>query len=192
MKYIFLLAFFTMSGAIYSQSFKPTSISAAYFAESMTHPGVKLALNYEFASWKQSKARRDGKSKTIESSFSISPSLGFFYHKDYQTGFFAMPEFGYTRKKVNGNFVTFGLGAGYMRTIIPDVYDLNSDGEAVQANAGYNYFLTNYFFAFGKDLSARFDTPLSIYVKPQFMYALPGTPKGVWYFAAELGVSYRL
>ena len=79
-----------------------------------------------------------------------------------------------------------------MRTFIPNVYDLNANGEIESIDAGYNYFLTNYSITFGKDLSVKKMIPISIYIKPQLMYALPNATNVISYFALELGASYKL
>jgi hypothetical protein len=192
MKYLFLLTILSISGVLHSQSLNPTSVSISYFGETITHPGLKVGVDYELGSWQKSTTWKSGKSKMVRSSISVSANAGFFYHKDYQTGLFVIPEAGYTRKKANGNFVTYGLGAGYMRTIVPDVYESNPEGEFVKTSQGYNYFLANYSVAFGKDLSVSREIPMDIFVKPQLMSALPGVTGGVAYFAVELGVKYRL
>ncbi len=81
---------------------------------------------------------------------------------------------------------------GYMRTVIPNVYDMSSNGEIEKIHSGYNYCITNYSVAFGKDLSIQKKIPMSIFVKPQFLYAFPNSSKGVGYFVLELGVSYKV
>jgi hypothetical protein len=191
MKYVWLLLCLTALTPGFSQGLKPTSLSISYFGETITHPGLKLAATYSLDTWQKTKTRKGGEEKLILSSIGVGPSLGFFYHKDYQTGIFIVPELSYTRTKANGNFVKYGIGAGYMRTFVPNVYDSNPDGEIETMHEGYNYFLSNYFIAFGKDLSVANEIPMDIFIKPQFMYALPNTSHGVWYFALEIGVSYR-
>lgn len=192
MRYLILLTLLVASTILDAQSLLPKTISASYFGEVITHPGLKLGATYELKYWGKSKIKRNGIEKVFQQSFDLSPTVGFYYHKDYQTGLFVMPELSYTRKKVNGNFVTYGLGAGYMRTFIPNVYDLNSNGEIEKVYKGNNYFLTNYFIAFGKDLSLMHNIPMDIYIKPQFMYALPNYAMGVMSFALEIGINYKL
>jgi hypothetical protein len=171
---------------------KPNSISASYFGESLTHPGLKIGVSYHLKSWDKAKKGESFPPKIINKSFDLGPYIGFYYHKDYQTGIFILPEFSYTKKNTKGNFLTFGLGAGYMRTIIPNVYEINSNNEIEKTSEGNNYFLTNYFILFGKDLSIKHKIPLDIFLKPQIMYAMPNYPKGITYFAIELGVGYKL
>ena len=192
MKYPILLFLLSVSTILSAQINNPTSISASYFGESITHPGLKIGINYELKNWDKTKIRKNTSKKTIYNRIDLSPSIGFYYHKDYQTGLFVILELSYTRKNAKGNFMTYGLGAGYMRTIIPNVYEINSNNEIEKTSEGYNYFLTNYFIAFGKDLSINHKTPMDIYIKPQIMYALPNYPNGITYFALEVGVCYKL
>lgn len=66
-----------------------------------------------------------------------------FIHKDYQTSLFILPELGYLRKNSRGNYKSTGIGAGYMRSIIPKVYELNPDGKIEKIGAGIIFLLTS-------------------------------------------------
>ena len=192
MRYLLFIALLTTCSSLQAQSLRPKSIYASYFGETVTHPGLKIGVTYQLKFWDKTKTRKNGDKRIIQRSIELSPGIGFFYHKDYQTGLFVLPEWSYSRKNAKGNFLTAGIGAGYMRTFIPNVYDLNANGEIESIDAGYNYFLTNYSITFGKDLSVKKMIPISIYIKPQLMYALPNATNGISYFALELGASYKL
>ncbi len=192
MRYLLFIALLTACSILQAQSLRPKSIYASYFGETVTHPGLKIGVTYQLKFWDKTKTRKNGDKRIIQRSIELSPGIGFFYHKDYQTGLFVLPEWSYSRKNAKGNFLTAGIGAGYMRTFIPNVYDLNANGEIESIDAGYNYFLTNYSITFGKDLSVKKMIPISIYIKPQLMYALPNATNGISYFALELGASYKL
>jgi len=192
MKYLILFVLLISSTLLNAQIRNPNSISVSYFGESITHPGLKIGIGYQLKSWDKTKESKNASSKIINKSFDLTPSIGFFYHKDYQTGLFILPEISYARKNAKGNFIAFGLGAGYMRTSIPNVHEINSSNEIESTSGGSNYFATNYFISFGKDLSTKHNTPLDIFLKPQIMYALPNYSTGIAYFAIELGVSYKL
>ena len=192
MKYLILIACLTTTTVVQAQKVRPESFYASYFGEMITHPGLRVGVNFPLISWDKTKIKKSGNEKVILKSIDFSPSIGLFYHKDYQTGLFVMPELSYSRKNEKGNYMTFAIGAGYMRTFIPRVYDFNSNGEIEKIDAGYNYFISNYSVAFGKDLSIKKKIPLSIYIKPQLMYAMPNYSNGVRYAALELGLNYRL
>lgn len=192
MKYLLFIALLTTGFILQAQSFRPKSIYASYIGETVTHPGLKIGVTYQLGSWDKTKTKNDGNERIIQKSIDLSPGIGFFYHKDYHTGLFALTELSCSRKNAKGNSLSAGFGAGYMRTFIPNVYDLNSKGEIESIDAGYNYFLTNYSITFGKDLNLKKMIPISIYVKPQLMYALPNATNGILYFTLELGASYKL
>jgi hypothetical protein len=192
MRYLILIACLTTTSMLQAQNLRPQSIYASYFGETVTHPGLKVGVNYQLKNWDKTKIKKSGNEKVIQKSIDFSPSIGLFYHNDYQTGLFVLPELSYSRKNVKGIYMTYAVGAGYMRTFIPNVYDLNSNGEIEKTHVGYNYFNTNYSITFGKDLSIKKKIPLSIYIKPQLMYAILNYSKGIKYFALELGVNYRL
>lgn len=153
---------------------------------------MKIGFNFQLGSWNKTKLRKNSIKKITNKKIEITPSVGFFYHKDYQTALFALSELDYSKKNAKGNFVSYGLGAGYLRTFLPNVYEISSNNKIEKIHEGKNYFLTNYFIVFGKDFSLMHKRPIDIYLKPQIMYALPNYSKGTTYFAFEVGVSYKL
>lgn len=192
MKYFILVVFLVAASMLQAQNLKPHSVYVSYLGETITHPGLKVGVAYQLKDWEKSKIRRNGKEKVVFKSLELSPAVGFFYHKDYQTGLFVLPELSYTRRRARGNYVTFGIGAGYMRTFIPNVYELSSSEGIKRVHEGNNYFITNYSVAFGRALNPGKNLPISVFVKPQLLNAIPNYSGSVWYFALELGVCYKL
>lgn len=192
MRTILLIALMAMVSLLQAQTLKPQSIYASYFGETLTHPGIKIGASYELKGWGKIKSKRNGKEKTIQKSINFCPGIGFYSHKHYQTGLLVLPEINFSRKNEKGNYFSFAVGSGYMRTFIPNVYELDSNGEIEKLHVGYNYFVTNYSLEFGKDLSVQTHLPVNIFVKPQLLNAIPNYSKSVWYFAFELGLRFRL
>ena len=188
MRHLIVIAFLAATGVLGAQS----AISLAYFGETITHPGLKVGLSFPLHQWEQHKMRRNGQEKLLDKKIELSPQLGFYYHQDYQTGLFVLPELSFIRQNAKGNYTALGIGAGYMHTRVPRVYDFDANGEIEQIGTGYHYFISNYFATFGKDLSVKKGIPLSIYAKPQLIHALPNAGKGIWYFALELGLSVKM
>lgn len=174
------------------KKFKPNSISVSYYGEIITHPGLRIGANYNLRQWEKVKTSRKGVIKTKHKVIEITPSVGFYYHRRYQTGIFILPEIEYFRIKQNGKFFSIGLGLGYMRTFIPNTYEVLSNGEVNKINAGHDYFIRNYYVIFGKDLSVKKGIPLQYFIKPQLMTASPNFPKKVAYFILEIGIKYKL
>lgn len=191
MKSLITTMLLAISVSASAQILKPAAISVAYFGETITHPGIKLGFTYHLKNWEKQRLKK-GSEKVLLKSIDLTPTLGLFYHKDYQTGFFALSELSYSRQKTRGSFISLGLGAGYLRTFVPNTYQFDAHGEIEKIPSGYNYFLTNYFAVFGKDCSVKKANTIAVYFKPQFMYATPSSAKGVWYFALEIGVRYKL
>jgi hypothetical protein len=186
---IFLLGFTMLA---FGQVKKPDVISISYYGEMITHPGFKISADFDIKEWDKTKATKKDSSKTINKNLILSPTMGLFYHKRYQTGLFFIPEIKYKRQNPKGRFYEVGIGSGYFRTFIPNTYEVNSNGAVNKTNASYNYFASNFFISFGKDLSIKKNLPIAYFIKPQFMYAVPNFPNGTGYFALELGLCYSL
>ena len=192
MRYLIVLLFLTSTFIAPGQNLKPQTFYASYFGATVAHPGLRLGVSYHLTGWDKTKTKKSGKEKLLQKSLALNPSIGFYYYKDYQTGLFVLPELSYSRKNAKGNHLSLAIGAGYMRTFIPNVYELSSDGDVQKIHAGYNYFITNYSISIGKDLSISKNIPINIFVKPELLNALPNYSKSVWYFALELGVCFKL
>jgi hypothetical protein len=192
MKQLIILAMIALAAKLNAQLLRPDVVTVAYFGETISHPGIKFGALYNLLTWDKSKTTPKGKEKHLQKTVDFIPSLGVFHHKGYQTGLFISPEVVLSRKKPKGGYRSVGLGAGYMRTFLLNVYDFDNSGDLRRIHAGQNYFLTNYSITFGKDLMINKGIPLAIYAKPQFMYALPNTSKGIWYFALEVGAKLKL
>ncbi len=192
MRILLLLVFSFIVSNCMAQFKTVESITFSYYGEMVTHPGLKISADLNIREWDKIKSNRKDSSKVINKSFLISPALGFFYHRRYQTGLFLIPEAKYKRQNPKGGFYEVGFGIGYLRTFIPNTYEVSSNGEVNKVIAGHNYFASNYFVSFGKDLSIKKNLPIAYFIKPQFMYTVPNFPNGIGYFAFELGIKYIL
>ena len=167
--------------------YKQTAFSIGYLGEMVTHPGIKIGLSYTLLDWNKTR-----KEKKMVKSISLNPSIGTYYHRRYQTGVFILPELAVNKVNEKNNGFSYGIGAGYLRTFIPNTYSVNDNNEVKKENAGYNYFLGSTFISFEKNLKFSTRKPLKLYIKPQFMYALPNFPKGVAYLMMEVGLKYTI
>ena len=192
MKFLSLAIFMFIASNCLAQFKSLESVSISYYGEMITHPGLKVSADFNLKDWDKNKSSKKGALKTMNKSLIISPSLGSFYHRRYQTGLFFIPEVKYKRQNTQGGYCEFGVGAGFLRTFIPNTYELNNRGEVNKTTAGHNYFASSYFISFGKDLSVKKNQPIGYFIKPQFIYAAPNFPNGIGYFALELGLQYNL
>jgi hypothetical protein len=192
MKKIFLVFILALLHYSIGQSqIKPSGIGISYFAEVGTHPGFRLFVDYE-KNLNPKVKNRKGLEKTIQRSFVLRPTLGYFHHKAYQNSFFVLPELGYQRVNHKGTLFSYGIGMGYMRSQIPQVYQLNQSGEVEKTRTGHNRFATSIHLGFGKDLSVRKSLPISWMIKPQYWRTFPNTKGGIAYFFLEAGIAYHL
>ncbi len=191
MKYI-IVTFLLIASLLQAQNLKPKSIFVSYFGETITHPGLKVGADFSCTGWSKKKIKKNGNQTVIQKNIYLCPSIGFFYHRDYQTGLFIISQLKYSRKKAKKNYLSYAIGAGYMRTFIPNVYVINSTGEIERFHTGYNYFTTNYSVTFGKIFRNKNECLKSIFFTPQLINVLPNYTKSIWYFALEIGVSFDL
>jgi hypothetical protein len=81
---------------------------------------------------------------------------------------------------------------GYMRSVIPDTYEVQDDGSVDAVNAGHNYGMTSVYFTYGKDLFIQNQKRWRFFLKPQFAMAFPSFPSVTGYFLLEAGVAFKL
>ncbi|MEZ4720488.1 MAG: hypothetical protein R2813_01260 [Flavobacteriales bacterium] len=172
-----------------AQQLRPATVDVAYFGETATHPGLKVAATYPLKTWTKTKDKR-GTEITLEKRIELSPNLGFYHHCHFQTGLFSIPELAYTRLKPSGRYLSIGLGAGYLGTIVPEVYRLHGS-EWERSFTTIHYAAASASLTLGKDRNTVGTGKLNTYFKPQCIYAFPGTPRGVWYLALEVGVRFQ-
>jgi hypothetical protein len=188
MKYLITGLLLIIACSLSAQKWRPTEISVSYFGETITHPGIRAGVSYKLKNWHKHVVKKN-KATVIHKGVLLQPSVGLFYHSNYQTGLFVLPELSLIRKKENGSYRSIGLGAGYLQTVLPNVYELNAGEEIVKVNGRNHHFLTSVSFQYGRNVNF---TPLSVYVKPQLLMAIPNTAGSMQYIALEIGIQYRL
>lgn len=157
----------------------------------IAHPGLKIGIDYTLKTWNKEKTKK-GLSEKVSKSYHLAPSVGFYYHRRYQTGVFLNTELSRKRQNSRGGYCSYGFNLGYLGTVVPHTYSLSESGVVERGLGKHSYVWTGCSLAFGKDLSVQHDMPFSWFVKPQFMYALPNFPRGVGYFILETGITYKL
>ena len=171
----------------------PKSVSLSYFGEMISHPGLKIGYNHQFhlrTHHKKRKSKKKNEYVFVRRGYLLSISAGGFNHNRYQTGYFTFLEPKYRVENKSGLFYEIALGGGYMKTVTPSVYVEN--GDLKEKYFHNDYFISSISGCFGKNLTLSKNVPIEWFIKPQFIYALPNFPKGVGYFALEIGVSYHL
>jgi len=189
---LFIILFtVSVTSALGQIVFMPSNISVSYVGEMITNPGAKISLNYTLKHWRSISKDGRGLAKTHIKNYQLNFSGGFFYHKRYQTALFFLPEFEYHSANRKGRFWGVGAGLGYMRTLIPNTFEVNENGEVNSVNAGHNYGLASIYLTFGRDFYIAKNKNWKYFIKPQYVMAIPGFPNITSYFLLELGVAYR-
>ena len=192
---IFLLLFslsLMATQVSWAQSIKPQSYSVAYWGEMISHPGLKIEVNYILKNWDKRKQDKAGNEIIKDKMIVLSPSLGLYYHKRYQTGITPAISFSYLSVRDSKKTFGAGMGLGYLRTWVPNTYKISESGDMEKVISSHNYAMNTIFLSWGRNLKQDGLIPSNIYVKPQFMLALPNFPNAVGYFMLEVGVKYQL
>lgn len=158
----------------------------SYTGEMITHPGFKLGLHHGFKQWESVKEKKNGKNKKYVKQFVASPGLGVFYHRRYQTAVYAIQELSYECQKPNGRYRSCGLGLGYMRTFIPNTYEVKN-GKVERTTSGDNYLIIPLFVTVGRKPFGH--QRLGWFAKPGVMLSMPGFPMATGYFLLEMGIT---
>lgn len=178
-------------GTLRAQVLKPQSISVGYMGEFISHPGLKLAFNYSLHNWPKTKTTRKGDARTLNRSLLLSPAIGCYYHKNYQTGFFFHPELTWKREKENGRFRAVSIGIGYLQTVVPRVYEYKN-GKFSKTTLANSYVFGSMAYQLGGRLSYVEKHEIDYYIKPQLWLAKPGFPQSTGYFMFEAGLIFKV
>jgi len=192
MRTIITIAFFTAVSVLCGQNLKPSAFSVAYLGETVTHPGIKVTSHHRLAMKLVNKTSKKGNETKHLRELYLSPELGMYYHKAYQTGIFVLPVVSYRRTKEKGTFIDAGVGIGYLRTQLPSVYTINAADQLVKVRRGNNQLLLNAGIAFGKRYHLKNGSPISPYIKPAVQCALPSAVGMVYYLMLETGIRIEL
>ena len=147
---------------------------------------------YNLDHWNKVRKSKRGLAKTRIRDVTLNVNFGGFYHQRFQTALFFLPEIEYSQSNKKGWYWATGLGAGYMRTIIADTYEVQEDGSVEAVNAGHNYGMASVFFTYGKDLYIQKKKLFRFFLKPQFAITFPSFPTVTGYFLFEVGVAYKI
>ena len=146
----------------------------SYFGVLLTHPGIKIGSEYSLLKSEKLKIKND-KLKINTSQLFISPNLGVYYHKRNQIGFFINTEITYQKIFYCGFLWEITLGAGYLRTFLPNTtYQVDNQGHVKKVFlAGSNYFMPSFSMAVGKRFVRKSNKHLSFFFKPTIFLYMP-------------------
>lgn len=165
----------------------PDRIQVSYFGEQVTRPGLRVAAQ---KSWTLKERERKDRTRTWLADAGLG--VGGFYHRRYMTGLFLQLEGGLRKVSDKGRFVGLGGGTGYLRSFLPNVWEVGANGTAEKVSAGHGYFIWSVHAQYGSRLHWFGWSNVSWHLKPQLLVGLPYFPKSVQWLALEVGLSFEL
>lgn len=161
----------------------------AYLGGQITHPGITLGIDQVLFSKDQERSN----GATVRKEWRYGLDLGVYYHQDLHTGIFITPQLEWLRTGNRGGQWGFGLAAGYLRTFIPRVYEVDDAGNVSKRSlAGTDHGILMPHLRFGKDLSWKKKLPLEWYLQTNLMLQYPYFGGVNKYFLLEAGLNYHL
>lgn len=166
-------------------SFGQHQLRAAYFGESFTHYGIKVAYDKPFSTWE----------KTKKSGVSISKELLFggcfavFRHPHQLVGLIVSPEITWRSINKRGGLFDVTFAPSYFRYFYEgETYEYTGTDLQKIPLAGRSAFLPTLSVGGGRDLSVKRDIPLMWYYRVNVMRQYPYNASSLIRFAIELGV----
>lgn len=190
MKKTCIFLFIIWSFKVTGQAWIPNSIVVSYLGETITHPGISVAANYPLTTWDKSQPTKDGHAKDKSSVIGLSPTLGLYYHRNYQTGIAIIPEVYYLRTKNERSQWGMHLGAGSLTAIAPAVYELGDNDQITKVNAVHQQWVLVLGMTFGRRLDKYGHKFLQL--RPQWWSARPNFAGSINYAMLEIGVQIKL
>lgn len=151
-------------------------LQGAYLGQMISHPGISLGLMTE-----------------ISPALRVGIKAGAYHHHRMHTGVALSPTLEWLHTRDRGFQFGASLGAGYLRTWIPNTFELAEDGQVKRAPfSGTNHAILVPAVRLGKDLSVSRELPIAWYVQPQIMIQAPYFLGANPLFFLEAGITYQL
>ncbi len=159
------------------------AIRVAYFGETVTHYGVKVA--YESPIYRYQK-----KASSTQKSFLFTPGLAVYRHPANHVGVILSPEFAYRRLGRRGGTFELAISPSYFRYFLEgQTFEVGENGQFERVPlAGRHAFLPTVSIGWGKDLSVRRQIPLAWYARLNVMQQRPYNASSLLRFGIELGI----
>ncbi|MGA0555956.1 hypothetical protein ACO2Q8_04845 [Larkinella sp. VNQ87] len=159
------------------------SLRVAYFGETITHYGAKIAYEYPIIS-------RIKASNSARKEFLFTPGLAIYNHPRNHVGVILSPELAYQRTSQRGNVFEVSLSNSYFRYFLAgQTFEVAEDGSFRRVKmAGRGAYLPTLSVGYGRDLSARRNVPLAWYARLNVMQQRPYNASHFYRFAIECGI----
>ncbi|WP_421826898.1 hypothetical protein [Larkinella sp.] len=158
-------------------------LRVAYFGETVTHYGLKVAYEYPLIS--RIKTRNSARKE-----FLLTPGLAVYNHPDNHVGLILSPELAYQRTGRRGGTFEVGLSNAYFRYFLAGkTFEVDENGGFRRVKmAGRGAYLPTVSVGFGRDLSIRKNRSLAWYAKLNLMQQRPYNASTLMRFGIECGI----
>lgn len=181
MKLLFINLFSLLSVLSYGQH----QWRVAYFGETVTHYGLKIAYDTPFKTW--GKAKVSG--ANIKKEFLYGGSFAVFRHPHQLVGLIASPEITWRRTGKRGGLIDVALAPAYFRYFYEGkTYEYTGTDFHKIPLAGRSAFLPTLSIGGGRDLSVKREIPFMWYYRVNVMRQYPHNASALMRFALEAGV----
>lgn len=179
---------------LFSQETRPISINMSYFGETITHPGLKLGIEYPVKLITTKKTKKSGKEIEKHKSLFVATNLAFYYQKRYNTGVLLNAEFGYRKHSKKGFKIEYLVGFGGIRTFLnSETFEVTENGlvEPIKF-AGQFGLLPSIAIGFGKSFGQNTSKKWAYHIKPSFYFQIAKSQAVIPHFILETGIVYQL
>jgi hypothetical protein len=177
--FISLLVLLPLSG------FGQHQLRAAYFGETITHYGLKIAYDKPFKNWERTKVS----GATIKKEFLYGASFATFRHPHQLIGFIVSPEVTWRRTGKQGGLIDIAFAPSYFRYFYEgQTYEYTGTEFKKIPLAGRSAFLPTLSIGGGRDLSVKKQIPFMWYYRVNLMRQYPYNASSLMRFALEAGV----
>jgi hypothetical protein len=162
------------------------SVNAAYFGETVLHPGVTVGVERKLKFW----GRRYG---LVEQGFFGEADVGVYWHARYDVAFFVLPQLGYRLVLPRGFRLEALLGLGYLHTFADGtVYQANGGTATTVDDRGHAALMTSAMLGVGWDFTVGNHAPFSLFLRAGIFGQYPYNTAVLPHLQAQLGFSIPL
>ncbi|MFD1145063.1 hypothetical protein ACFQ4C_28295 [Larkinella insperata] len=158
-------------------------LRVAYFGETVTHYGLKVAYEYPLIS-------RVKMGNNARKEFLITPGLAVYHHPHNHVGVIFSPELAYQRTGPRGGVFEVSLSNSYLRYFLAgQTFEVGENGEFQRVSmAGRGAYLPTVSVGFGRDLAVRKNRSLAWYARLNLMQQRPYNASQLYRFGIECGI----
>lgn len=173
-----------------NDSINNIGVYVSYFGESITHPGLKLGMEYSIWNKTGVRNKKNGKQLPYRRELLLIGSLSGYVHPRNHVGMLLGGEIGYRNVRKKGFMYEASAGIGYLHTFLQgDTYTVNDHSKVDQVSlAGQPNLSFLLSVGIGKDYRLVHNKPWAWHIKTTAFTQYPYGSKFMYHYAMEVGV----